>query len=116
MGLTFCDIQPKRFRPGRKRQEGERLEQARVETELNLVLLSIVEIREAIEDGVKRLREKGKLTMEFEKMVQNVVRDVDSWTDQCTATSEATPILLRRMQVQMERLSRIERLIEDLGR
>ncbi len=92
------------------------MDQARIETELNLVLLSIVEIREAIEDVVERLQDKGKLTMEFEKMIQNVVRDVDGWTDQCTATSEATPILLRRMQVQMERLSRIERLIEDRGR
>ena len=92
------------------------MDQARIEAELNLVLLNIVEIREAIGDGLKRLREEGKLTMEFEKMVQNVVRDVDGWTDQCTATSEATPVLLRRMQVQMERLSRIERLIEGMGR
>ena len=92
------------------------MDQARIEAELNLVLLNIVEIREAIGDGLKRLREEGKLTMEFEKMVQNVVRDVDGWTDQCTATTEATPVLLRRMQVQMERLSRIERLIEGMGR
>ncbi|HOO54918.1 MAG TPA: hypothetical protein PLM24_06350 [Methanothrix sp.] len=92
------------------------MDQARIEAELNLVLLSIVGIREAIEDGLERLREEGKLTMEFEKMAKNVVRDVDGWTDQCTATSEATPVLLRRMQVQMERLRRIERLIEDLGR
>jgi hypothetical protein len=92
------------------------LDQARIEAELNLVLLNIVEIQKAVEDGLKRLREEGKLTMEFEKMVQNVVRDVDGWTDQCTATTEATPVLLRRMQVQMERLSRIERIIEELGR
>ncbi len=92
------------------------MDQARIEAELNLVLLNIVEIRKAIEGALERLQEEGKLTMEFEKMVRNVVRDVDGWTDQCTATSEATPVLLRRMQVQMERLSRIERLIEDLGR
>jgi len=92
------------------------LDQARIEAELNLVLLNIATIQEAISDGVERMRVEGKLTMEFEKMVQNVVRDVDGWTDQCTATSETPPVLLRRMQVQMERLSRIERLIEDLGR
>ncbi len=92
------------------------MDQARIEAELNLVLLNIVQIQEAISDGVEQLRVEGKLTMEFEKMVQNVVRDVDGWTDQCTATAETPPVLLRRMQVQMERLSRIERLIEDLGR
>lgn len=92
------------------------MDQARIEAELNLVLLNIVEIQKAVEYGLERLREDGKLTTEFEKMVRNVVRDVDDWTDQCTATSEATPVLLRRMQVQMERLSRIERLIEDMGR
>jgi tRNA A58 N-methylase Trm61 len=91
------------------------LDQARIEAELNLVLLNIAEIQEAISDGVERLREEGKLTMEFEKMVQNVMREVDGWTDQCTATAETPPVLLRRMQVQMERLRRIERLIEDLG-
>jgi tRNA A58 N-methylase Trm61 len=92
------------------------LDRARIEAELNLVLLNIVEIQKAIDAGLERLREGGKLTMELEAMVQNVVRDVDGWTDQCTATSEATPVLLRRMQVQMERLRRIERIIEDLGR
>ncbi len=92
------------------------MDQARIEAELNLVLLNIATIQKAISDGVERMRVEGKLTMEFEKMVQNVVRDVDGWTDQCTAASEAPAVLLRRMQVQMERLSRIERLIEDLGR
>lgn len=92
------------------------MDQARREAELNLVLLNISQIQEAISDGVERLREEGKLTMEFEKMVQNVMRDVDGWTDQCTAPTEAPPVLLRRMQVQMERLLRIEKLIEDLGR
>lgn len=92
------------------------MDRARIEAELNLVLLNIVEIQKAIEAGLERLREEGKLTVELEAMVQNVVRDVDGWTDQCTATSEATPVLLRRMQVQMERLSRIEKIIEDLGR
>ena len=92
------------------------MDQARIEAELNLLLLNIAQTQEAISDGVERLREEGKLSMEFEKMVQNVVRDVDSWTDQCTATSEATPVLLRRVQVQMERLSRIERIIEELRR
>ncbi|HII06873.1 MAG TPA: hypothetical protein HA349_06045 [Methanotrichaceae archaeon] len=92
------------------------MDQARREAELNLVLLNIAQIQEAISDGVERLREEEKLTMEFEKMVQNVMRDVNGWTDQCTAPTESPPVLLRRMQVQMERLLRIERLIEDLGR
>lgn len=92
------------------------MDQARIEAELNLVLLNIATIQGAISDGVERMRVEGKLTIEFEKMVQNVVRDVDGWTDQCTATSKTPPVLLRRMQVQMERLSRIERLIEDLER
>lgn len=92
------------------------MDRARIEAELNLMLLNIVEIQKAIEVGLERLREGGKLTVELEAMVQNVVRDVDGWTDQCTATSEATPVLLRRMQVQMERLRRIERIIGDLGR
>ncbi len=92
------------------------MDQARIEAELNLVLLNIAETQAAIRDGVERLREEGRLTMEFETMVQRVMRDVDGWTDQCTAAAEAPPVLLRRMQVQMERLARIERLIEELGR
>jgi len=90
------------------------LDQARIEAELNLVLLNIAQTQEAIKGGVERLREDGRLSMEFEKMVQNVMREVDGWTDQCTAAAETPPVLLRRMQVQMERLLRIERLIEDL--
>jgi tRNA A58 N-methylase Trm61 len=92
------------------------LDQARIEAELNLVLLNVAETQAAIREGIERLREEGKLSMEFETMVQKVMRDVDGWTDQCTAAAEAPPVLLRRMQVQMERLSRIERLIEELGR
>ncbi len=92
------------------------MDQARIEAELNLLLLNIAQTQEAISDGVERLREEGKLSMEFEKMVQNVVRDVDGWTDQCTAAAEAPPVLLRRIEVQMERLQRIERLIEDMRR
>jgi tRNA A58 N-methylase Trm61 len=89
------------------------LDQARIEAELNLVLLNIAQVQEAIKSVVERLRDEGKLTIEFEKMVHNVMREVDGWTDQCTATAETPPVLLRRMQVQMERLQRIERLIED---
>ncbi|KUK43743.1 MAG: Uncharacterized protein XD72_1882 [Methanothrix harundinacea] len=100
----------------KRKAGGRKLDQARIEAELNLMLLNIVEIKEAIRDGVEGLREEGKLTMEFEKMVQNVIRDVDGWTDQCTATAEAPPVLLRRMQVQVERLNRIERIIEEMRR
>ncbi len=92
------------------------MDQTRIEAELNLLLLNIAQIQEAIKGGVEQLREGGKLTTEFEKMVQNVMRDVDGWTDQCTAPTQAPPVLLRRMQVQMERLQRIERLIEDMRR
>lgn len=92
------------------------MDQARIEAELNLVLLKTAQAQEAVRDGVERLREEGRLTEEVERMVEMVTREVDGWTDQCTAAAEAPPVLLRRMQVQMERLARIERLIEDLRR
>lgn len=90
------------------------MDQARIEAELNLVLLNIAEIEDAVRDGLERLCEEGKLTAEFEEMVGSIMREVDGWTGQCTAAAEAPPVLLRRMQVQMERLERIERLIEEL--
>lgn len=90
------------------------MERARIERELNLVLLKIAEIQDGVRDGLERLNEEGKLTQEFEDMVESVMREVDAWTDQCTAVAEAPPVLLRRMQVQLERLERIERLIEEL--
>jgi len=90
------------------------VDRARIETELNLVLLKIAEIKDGVRDGLERLHKEGKLTQEFEDMVGSVMREVDAWTDQCTAAAEAPPVLLRRMQVQLERLERIERLIEEL--
>jgi hypothetical protein len=92
------------------------MDQARIEVELNLLLLKIAEIQKSVDEGVEVLREEGKLPGELEGIVEKVMREVDSWTDQCTAPAETPPILLRRMQVQMERLARIERLIEDLRR
>ena len=92
------------------------MDQARIEAELNLVLLKTAQAQEAVRVGVEGLREEGRLTEEVERMVEKVTREVDGWTDQCTAATEAPPVLLRRMQVQMERLARIERLIEDLRR
>jgi len=90
------------------------VDQARIETELNLVLMKTAQSREAVREGVEDLRKEGKLTEDVEEMVGKVIREVDGWTDQCTAAAEAPLILLRRMQVQMERLARIERLIEEL--
>ncbi len=90
------------------------MDQARIETELNLVLMKTAQSREAVREGVEDLRKEGKLTEDVEEMVGKVIREVDGWTDQCTAAAEAPLILLRRMQVQMERLARIERLIEEL--
>jgi len=92
------------------------VDQARIELELNLVLLKTVEIRAALMEGVEALREEGRLPGELEGIVEKVTREVDGWTDQCTAPAETPPVLLRRMQVQMERLARIERLIEELRR
>lgn len=90
------------------------MDQARIEAELNLVLMKTAQSREAVREGVEDLRKEGKLTEDVEEMVGKVIREVDGWTDQCTAAAEAPLILLRRMQVQMERLARIERLIEEL--
>jgi len=90
------------------------VDQARIETELNLVLMKTAQSREAVREGVEDLRKEGKLTEDVEEMVGKVIREVDGWTDQCTAAAEAPLILLRRMQVQMGRLARIERLIEEL--
>ncbi|MGB3944180.1 MAG: hypothetical protein WBK88_05255 [Methanothrix sp.] len=90
------------------------MDQARIEAELNLLLLKIAEIQEDVRDGLEELRREGKLTAEFEEMVGSVMREVDGWTDQCTAAAQEPLVLLRRMQVQIERLERIERLIEEM--
>ncbi|MCR3883820.1 hypothetical protein P0O24_00890 [Methanotrichaceae archaeon M04Ac] len=90
------------------------MDRARREAELNLLLLNLAQIQGGIRDGLDRLRDEGKLKAEFEEIVESVMREVDGWTDQCTAAVEAPPVLLRRMEVQVERLGRIERMIEEL--
>ena len=42
------------------------------------------------------------------------MKEVSFWVDQCTLASKSPPVLLRRMEVQLARLVKIEALIQKL--
>jgi len=90
------------------------VDQARIEEELNRVLLDIVKVQDEIWDKLDQLERIDRLSPQLEELVRSVMKDVDYWTCQCTCTSESPPILLRRMQIHFKRLQRIASLIEDI--
>ena len=92
---------------------GQDEDQARLEDELNRVLLDIAKVQDGIWDELDILERIGRLSPQLEELVQSVMKDVDYWTGQCTCASESPPILLRRMQIHFKRLQRIASFIED---
>jgi len=92
------------------------VDQARLEEELNRILLKIAEVQDEIWDRLDDLEREGNLSCQLEDLVRGVMRDLDYWTDQCTKTSESPPILLRRMQIQLKRLQKASDLIKTSKR
>jgi len=84
------------------------LDRVEVEEELNRILLKIAETQDAILDCL----EKDSSSAQIEELALRVIKDADYWIEQCTRTTEAPSILLRRMQIQLDRLKKIEKQIE----
>ena len=84
------------------------MDRVEVEEELNRILLKIAETQDAILDGL----EKDSSFAQIEELALRVIGDADYWIEQCTRTTEAPSILLRRMQIQLDRLKKIEKQIE----
>ncbi len=82
------------------------------EDKLNVVLIQIAAIQDRIWDCLETLREKNRLSPEVEEFARKVMEESSYWVDQCTTTSESPPILLRRTEIQFERLIRVLELIE----
>jgi len=85
------------------------LDQIEVEEELNHILLKIADTQDAIRDGL----EKDYSSAQIEELALRVIEEVDYWIEQCTRATEAPSILLRRMQIQLDRLRMIEKQIEE---
>jgi len=85
------------------------LDRVEVEEELNRILLKIAETQDVILAGL----EKDSSSAQMEDLALRVIKDADYWIEQCTKTTEAPSILLRRMQIQLDRLKKIEKQIEE---
>ncbi len=84
------------------------MDRVEVEEELNHILLKIAETQDAILDDL----EKDHPSAQIEELALGVIKEADYWIEQCTRTTEAPSILLRRMQIQLARLKKIEEQIE----
>lgn len=85
------------------------MDRVEVEEELNRILLKIAETQDVILAGL----EKDSSSAQMEDLALRVIKDADYWIEQCTKTTEAPSILLRRMQIQLDRLKKIEKQIEE---
>lgn len=94
---------------------GDFTDPAEVEVELSRILLVIAEIQDNIWDDVEVLQEWGLLTIELEEFVRVVMRDISYWIDQCTRAIESPPVLLRRMNIHLTRIKRLQGLVEKVG-
>lgn len=74
----------------------------------------MADLQEKIWDDLEVLNERRMLKPEIDEHIRGVMSDVSYWIDQCTATAESPPILLRRMDAHMARLIKIEELIEGI--
>ncbi|MHC1631007.1 MAG: hypothetical protein ACXQT4_01735 [Methanotrichaceae archaeon] len=90
------------------------MDQSKLEEELNRILLKIADLQEKIQNNLENLQKEEDISSQLQEFVQEVITDVDYWTDQCTKTTESPPVLLRRMQTHLKRLQRIQNLIEDV--
>jgi hypothetical protein len=92
-----------------------RASQEGLEERLSCLLLKAAEHQDRIWDGLEALQVQGRLSPEAEEHVRQVMRDVSFWIDQCTVASESPPVLLRRMEIQLTRLVKVEALIRNLS-
>ena len=86
--------------------------QREVEKRLDLVLLEISQLQEAIWAQLESLERDGLLLPQMEEHVGEVMREVSFWVDQCTLAAQSPPVLLRRMEVHLSRLVRLKELLE----
>jgi hypothetical protein len=91
-----------------------RKSQEELEERLNRLLLEVADLQDRIWDSLEALRAQGRLSLEAEEHVCQVMKEVSFWVDQCTLASESPPVLLRRMEVQLARLVKVEALIQKL--
>jgi hypothetical protein len=91
-----------------------RKSQEELEEKLNRLLLDVAALQNGIWDGLEALQGQGRLSPEAEEHVCRVMKEISLWVDQCTLPSESPPVLLRRMEVQLARLVKIEALIQGI--
>jgi uncharacterized protein Yka (UPF0111/DUF47 family) len=94
---------------------GDSTDPAEVEEELSRILLIIAEIQDKIWDDVESLQERGLLAIELEEFVREVMSDISYWMDQCTRAIESPPVLLRRMEIHLARIQKLQELVETVG-
>ncbi len=85
-----------------------------IEEKLNLLLLNAANLQDNIWERLQSMDEQGRLKPDLEEHVKRVMREVSSWMDECTAASESPPILLRRMEIQLIRLEKVDELIKKI--
>ncbi len=88
--------------------------QEELEEKLSRLLLEIADLQDRIWDSLEDIRAQGRLSLEAEEHIRRVMSEVSLWVDQCAVASESPPVLLRRMEVQLARLVKIEALIRKL--
>jgi hypothetical protein len=92
------------------------MSQRETEKRLNLVLLEIGRLQEAIWEHLELLEKNGLLLPQMDEHAGEVMREVSFWVDQCTLATQAPPVLLRRMEVHLGRLARLRELLEKQWR
>ena len=92
-----------------------RKSQEELEEKLNRLLLEVADLQDRIWDSLEDLRVHGRLSPEAEEHIRQVMSEVSLWVDQCIVASESPPVLLRRMEVQLALLVKIEALIRKLS-
>lgn len=86
-----------------------------IERQIDLSLVEMARLYDQIWDGMEILRDSGRLQPGLEDHVCQVMSEVSYWADQCTARTEATPVLLRRIEIHLNRLSRTRDLVWSQG-
>jgi hypothetical protein len=92
-----------------------RQSQQELEERLNLILLEMANLQNSMGEALKDLKRSEKLNSETERYILCVTNEIMSWIDECTLVIESSPILLRRMEVHLERLKRLLNFVEDIS-
>lgn len=92
--------------------EGISMHQSEIEKKLNLMLLRSVGIEDRIWILLEATEEQGCSKPELAEYARGVITEVSRWIDQCTMDFPSPPILLRRMEIQLARLEKVEELLE----